>query len=277
MSANTSNDWMLSEEQIADYKRDGYLVINDFLSEEEMQPLEEYFQAFTTGQYENMGRDFCDMSGPYSRDVEDFNLINAVLPRKYERALRDNVYERRAQHLAQQLIGSSATLDYDQFLSKKPNKPEALFAWHQDLGYWPTGTPDTVTTTFSLALDDADLDNGCLRVVPGSNREEEIRPHQPVFRSTSGLRDEAHVLEVKIEEQEEIAYLPVKRGGITIHDERIVHGSSGNSTDRWRRTYIVAFRSKACVDFERSIGFTHSHNDNINWQTHLDALGGESN
>jgi len=66
--------------------------------------------------------------------------------------------------------------------------------------------------------------------------------------------------------------LPVKRGGVTIHDERIVHGSSGNTTNRWRRTYIVAYRSKACVDYEREIGFTHSHNDTISWETHLDAL-----
>jgi len=35
----------------------------------------------------------------------------------------------------------------------------------------------------------------------------------------------------------------------------------------------LAFRSQACVDFERTIGFTHSHNDRINWQTHLGALG----
>lgn len=263
---------ILSQEQIASYKQDGYLVVDNFISEEELAVLEPHFEAFTSGQYQGMGRDFCDMSGPYSRDFEEFNLINAVLPRKYEAALQGNSYEQRAQALAKQLIGESATLDYDQFLSKKPNKPEALFAWHQDLGYWPTGTPDTKTATFSLALDDADEANGCLRVVPGSNREEHIRPHKPVFRSESGLRDEAHVLEVEIEDNDQVSLLPVKRGGITIHDERIVHGSAGNRTDRWRRTYILAYRSKACVDYERSIGFTHSHNDEINWVTHLDAL-----
>ena len=45
--------------------------------------------------------------------------------------------------VARQLIGEDATLDYDQLLSKRPGKPDARFAWHQDLGYWPTGTPDT--------------------------------------------------------------------------------------------------------------------------------------
>jgi len=40
-----------------------------------------------------------------------------------------------------------------------------------------------------------------------------------------------------------------------------VHGSGGNTSDRWRRGYIVAFRSEATVAAERALGFTHSHND----------------
>ena len=35
----------------------------------------------------------------------------------------------------------------------------------------------------------------------------------------------------------------------------------------------MSHRSRATVEYERSIGFTHSHNDEINWETHLDALG----
>jgi ectoine hydroxylase-related dioxygenase (phytanoyl-CoA dioxygenase family) len=68
-------------------------------------------------------------------------------------------------------------------------------------------------------------------------------------------------------------FIPLRRGDMTVHDERIVHGSSGNqSKDRWRRTYIVAFRHEETVEYERSTGFNHSHNDKINWQTHLGAL-----
>jgi hypothetical protein len=37
--------------------------------------------SFIGGEVPDMGRDFCDMSGPYDRAVEDFSLINAVLPR----------------------------------------------------------------------------------------------------------------------------------------------------------------------------------------------------
>ena len=86
-------------------------------------------------------------------------------------------------------------------------------------------------------------------------------------------RSKSHILSVELTDADTVVDLPLKRGDITVHDELIVHGSGGNSSpDRWRRTYIVAFRPKACVDFERSIGFTHSHNDTITWETHLGAL-----
>ena len=140
---------------------------------------------------------------------------------------------------------------------------------HQDLGYWPTGTPEPLTATCSLALDDADAQNGCLKVVPGSQKQG-LRPHRPLMGDD---RSKSHILGVTLSGDDRVVELPLRRGDITVHDELIVHGSGGNaSPDRWRRTYIVAFRSQACVAFERSIGFTHSHNDAITWETHLGAL-----
>jgi phytanoyl-CoA hydroxylase len=272
---------VLSAEQRAAFHRDGYLVIDDFLSEAELAPIETVFERFLKGDAEcvaGMRRDFCDMSGPYDRAFADFNIVNAVLPRKYAPGLVGNLFELRAQRLAEQLIGPEARLDYDQFLSKRPGRDQAVFAWHQDLGYWPTGTPDTRTTTFSLALDDATPENGCLQVVPGSHLEPELRPHRPAFRTdpTTGLREEAHTLTIELRPEDKIVFLPVKRGGISIHNERIVHGSAGNPSPRWRRTYILAHRPRATVEFERSIGFTHSHNDSVAWETHLEALRGSS-
>jgi phytanoyl-CoA hydroxylase len=269
----TGSDFLLSAEQVATYERDGYLVLEGVLNEAELASLEPTFQRFIEGRVPGMGRDFCDMSGPYGRKFEDFNLVNAVLPRVYVPALVGNVFEERATSIARQLMGRDATLDYDQFLAKRPHRDAAVFAWHQDLGYWPTGTPDTRTVTCSLALDDATVENGCLQVVPGSHREPSLRPHRPSSWSTSPeLREEAHTLTVELRPADRVVTLPVKRGGITVHNERIVHGSRGNSTSGWRRTYVVAHRSERTVAYERSIGFTHSHNDAISWTTHLQAL-----
>ncbi len=262
-------DYILSEDEIARFHRDGYVTLRGVLTEAEIASIEPEFERFMRGEVTGMGRDFCDMSGPYDRKFEDFSLVNAVLPRRYRPELRDNIYERRSASIARQLIGDAATLDYDQFLAKRPAKPDAVFTWHQDLGYWPTGTPDPLTATCSLALDDADSENGCLRVVPGSQKKG-LRPHRPLM---GGNREKSHILSVELTADDPVVELPLKRGDITVHDEMIIHGSGGNSSPhRWRRTYITAFRSRACVEFERAIGFTHSHNDAISWETHLGAL-----
>jgi phytanoyl-CoA hydroxylase len=273
MSQNAGDVYPLTPEQIETYRQSGYLVLLNVLSDAELRPIEAAFERFIRGEVHGMGRDFCDMSGPYGRAFEDFNLINAVLPRFYDPSLVNNVFEQRASSIAEQLIGKDARLDYDQFLAKRPRRPEAIFAWHQDLGYWPTGAPDTRTVTCSLALDDATLENGCLKVVPGSHLEGKLRPHRPLSWSTSPeLRAEAHTLTVELSADDRVVALPLRRGSITVHNERIVHGSAGNLSDGWRRTYVIAHRLRQTVEYERSIGFTHSHNDAINWQTNLEAL-----
>ena len=52
--------------------------------------------------------------------------------RRYYSALAGNIYEQRGQRLARQLYeGADMRYDYDQFLNKRPRKPNAVFAWHQ--------------------------------------------------------------------------------------------------------------------------------------------------
>ena len=67
--------------------------------------------------------------------------------------------------------------------------------------------------------------------------------------------------------------VPIRAGDITVHSEGVLHGSGGNTTtDSWRRAYIVAFRSASTVDAERELGFTHSHNDDVQVLERVDGL-----
>ena len=176
------------------------------------------------------------------------------------------MYKRQGLHLARQLYPESdMVFDFDQILCKRPQKTEAMFAWHSDIAYWPR-TLDESTATISLALDDANEENGCLRVVSGSHHEE-LRWHSPLSGKTGkNAREVGHALFCNVDAKDTIINLEVKRGSVTIHNERIVHGSGGNtSKDRLRRTYIVVFRPRATVAWERARGFTHSHKSTFNW------------
>ena len=263
------NQYRITPEEIERYKQEGYLILNEVLTEEEVAMLDPWFEHFIQGHEPNMGRDFCDMSQPYGTPVEEFQLVNAMLPSHYRPELANNIFFQLAQSIARQLYEGQAAMDYEQFLAKKPNKKQAEFAMHQDLGYWPK-TENTWTATFSLAMNDATVENGCLQVVPGTNREPELRQHRPKDYGNAGAeglsRDDSHTLVIESKPGEEPVYLPVRRGSLTIHDERIVHGSGGNHSADWRKTYVMAFRDEKTIAEERAIGFTHSHNDTVDWE-----------
>ncbi|HEX6273405.1 MAG TPA: phytanoyl-CoA dioxygenase family protein [Polyangiaceae bacterium] len=242
----------------------GWIRLPNFVDEAELAALERDYMALLRREIPVTGRDYCDMAGDYARPIEDFEILNVMLPRRYHPALAGNVYERRAADVARQLCGDDMVLDYDQFVAKPPHKPGAVFHWHQDLGYWPI-TDDTRTASFWLALDDTRLDNGCLRFVRGSHREPELRAHLPLHDD----RSKSHTLVATVDESRELVdTAELRRGDVTVHHERAVHGSGGNGSARWRRGYVVAFRSHATVARERELGFTHSHNDDVqvlNW------------
>lgn len=135
-----------------------------------------------------VGKDLCDMSGcSEDRSKEDFTLFNAMLPRIYLPEIQGNIFEQRCQDIANQLCDGDMVIDYDQILAKRPMTTDSVFAWHQDLAYWPITKGDQRTATCWLALDDSTIENGCMRFVPASHLELKLRPHTPgikPFRSS---------------------------------------------------------------------------------------------
>lgn len=273
----SNDEYNLTSEQIESFHKDGCITLENVLTEEEVESLCSVFDQFVSGDIPVPGKDFCDMSQPFGTPYEDWNLVNCMLPSRYHPPLTNNIYERIANNIASQLFrrdGFTMVKDYDQLLNKRPNRTAAVFAWHQDMAYWPgiealnMSVNTTATCTFSLALDDSDEENGCLRYVAGSGSSKILRPHRPVNQN----REEGHALITDVNEDEPIRYAPARKGSITIHDEYVVHGSGGNASPyRQRRTYVLAYRAKEIVEAERRIGFTHSHNDQVNWDTFEDG------
>jgi phytanoyl-CoA hydroxylase len=247
------------------FHRDGYVHLAGLLTEDEVAALAVVYDRFLRREIEVPGKDYCDMAGDYGRDPADFSIVNVMLPRRYFPAWQGNVLERRAQQVAEQLHGAGMVLDYDQLLAKQPHKEDAVFAWHQDMAYWPE-TPDTRTATVWLAIDDSTIENGCMRFVPATAGEKQLRPHRPVF----GGRGESHALGTVLRPEDVVVPVPIRRGDCTVHNERVMHGSGGNLTGGYRRAYVVALRSVDTVATERELGFTHSHNDAADV---LDAVG----
>jgi phytanoyl-CoA hydroxylase len=258
MAEMADAEYLITDEHRRLFREQGFVHLSGLLTKAEVDQIAIDYDRFLRREIEVPGKDYCDMAGDYGRDPADYSIINVMLPRRYHPAWVGNVVEQRSASVARQLLGHDMELDYDQLLAKQPYKDDAIFAWHQDMAYWPE-TPDTRTATVWLAIDESTVDNGCMRFVPATTHEATLRPHRPLF----GGRGTSHALGADLRDDDVVVTMPIRKGDCTVHNERVMHGSGGNHTAGFRRAYILAYRASATIATERHLGFTHSHNDSL--------------
>ena len=116
------------------------------------------------------------------------------------------------------------------FFAKRPGD-ESFVGWHQDITYWGLEPADDVVTAW-LALSDAQVDNGCMRVLPGSHRGT-LRTHENKFGTANMLMSSQEVT-LSHAEQDRVVYVPLEPGQASIHHSRLLHGSRSNPSSRPR-------------------------------------------
>ena len=118
---------------------------------------------------------------------------------------------------------------------KYPRDP-GYISWHQDGTYW--GLDSTRVTTAWVALTDSVLDNGCMRVLPGSHRRQ-ILPHRDTYAPDNRL-SRGQEVEVEVDEQDAVDVV-LRAGEMSLHHVNIIHGSSPNSSDGSRIGFAPRF------------------------------------
>jgi ectoine hydroxylase-related dioxygenase (phytanoyl-CoA dioxygenase family) len=135
---------------------------------------------------------------------------------------------------AAQLLGGSVRFWHDQLFCK-PARHGGVVAWHQDYSYW-TRTQPLAHLTCWIALDDSNLENGCLHYIAGSH-------HWPDLPITGLVGDMSAINAVLNEEQRREFEHPVavelKKGEASFHHPRLVHGSFANYSGYSRRATVI--------------------------------------
>ena len=113
--------------------------------------------------------------------------------------------------------------------------------WHQDAPYWPNITPNDAQITAWVALDDVDIDNGCMSMVPGSHRwgnaadTIHTAPHFCALPATYQGHEVA------------VVRRPVQAGHVHFHHSLTWHGSHANTSGRPRRAIAFHFMNEDTV------------------------------
>lgn len=188
------------------YRNDGYLLVRQLLD----GPTLDAVRAERAR--------FADPAAPLSVEVQ---LVHR------SRVLRELVTGGPQVALAVEVLGPDVCFTHQQFVSKGAAAGSASdVPWHQDSGYGRLEPPTDLTVW--IALDDTDEHNGCLWVLPGSQRLG-LRPHGQVGRLRGTDVDDAGVA------------VPMAAGDALLFSGHLLHRSLPNATGRPRHALYLRY------------------------------------
>jgi hypothetical protein len=206
----TINPQILTKEQISAFNRDGYLRGLRIFSAEEIGEIRRYFDDL--------------LARTLAAGGDSYSISTAHL--RYGRVY-DILTDRRIVDRVKDLLGEDVIAWGSHFFCKMPGDGKRV-SWHQDSSYWPL-TPSKAVTAW-LAIDDASVENACMRFIPGSH-------HLGHLTYTLSENDEANVLNQTVVGAETLGQpvdVELKSGEISIHSDLLLHGSEANQSSKRR-------------------------------------------
>jgi len=201
---------VLTADEIARYNRDGYLKPFRIFDPDEIAAIRAYFDDLLQRVMQTGGN--------------SYSISTAHL--KYG-PVYDLLANPRIVAYVADLLGDNVVGWGSHFFCKMPHDGKRV-AWHQDASYWPLSKAKTVTVW--LAIDDADVGNGCMRFLAGSHHFGHLtfRPSTP---------EEHNVLDQTVEHAEQYGTpvdVELRAGEMSMHSDLLLHGSEANESDRRR-------------------------------------------
>jgi phytanoyl-CoA hydroxylase len=229
--------YLLSEEQINYYQANGFVVIEDFLSPEElenwrvtiMKAIKERAGQKMPGKDIKVGED-----DGINEDTEYFGKVFDQLINLWQtdEEVKKLMMDERIGRMAADLAGvDGIRIWHDQALFKRPWANPT--AWHLDTPFWSFS--DRKALSIWIALDDATLENGCLYFMPGSF-------HSTTFENVGIGKNMDGIFQV-YPQFANIASVaaPMKAGSCSFHNGLTIHGAGANMTKGFRRAMTCAY------------------------------------
>jgi hypothetical protein len=226
---------MLTEQQIARYREDGYLLIENAVPPEQLRALRdvahEFIEHSRTLTASDEVYDLDEGHGP-----ETPRLTRIKIPHKQHAVFDQALRSEQMRGYFQDLLGPNVFLQTSKLNTKAPGGGAAV-EWHQDWAFYPHTNDDMLA--FGLMLEDVDADTGPMMVIPGSHKGPVLSHHNNgVFCGAINPDDpDFHF--------DKATTLTGKAGDMTVHHVRTLHGSAPNHGDRAR---LILFFEAGAAD-----------------------------
>ena len=153
--------------------------------------------------------------------------------------------------MVEQLIGPDIALWNMSFFAK-PAVNGKRTPWHQDGQYWPISP--LATCTVWIAIDDATVENGCMRFIPGSHKDKRLMAHNENNDTALTLNQELQPQEYDASKAVDVV---LEAGQISLHDVYLAHGSEINTSKKPRRGMTLRLMpTTSLYDRERAHGMS---------------------
>ena len=220
---------MLTQDQLDSYDRNGYLSVENVLPAETIDALRQVTGEFVEKSRQVISHDeIFDLEPGHSPENPRVRRLKS--PASVHPIYKQTLNDARILDLVAQLIGPAIRYNGDK-LNIKSAEGGSPVEWHQDITFYPHTNDDLLAV--GVAIDDMNLENGCLMVIPGSHKGPLYDHHQEgVF--VGAVTDPTF-------EPRNAVPVQVKAGGISIHHTRLLHGSAPNTSEKPRRLLLFQY------------------------------------
>lgn len=155
-------------------------------------------------------------------------------PRLFEFLMADEILD-----LVEPILGPNIGLWASHFIAKEPNVGRAT-PWHEDSAFWEgrLDRMDQIVTVW-FALDHTDKENGCMKVIPGTH-DNGFSAYVDVDKSDNTFGRE---IRPELIDEAKAVHFELEPNQCSLHDGRIIHGASANTSDRRRAGYTMRYFS----------------------------------
>ncbi|WPV67810.1 phytanoyl-CoA dioxygenase family protein [Chitinophaga sp. LS1] len=219
---------MITTTQVNQYKEKGYLVIPDLFSKEEIAALRKETADIFRGK-----RGVVEGMIDTDDDISDEEVLKKYVaihfPHKISPVIYKALFHKGVIDVLNGIIGPDVKCMQSMLFVKGPGK--AGQSWHQDEFYIPTR--DRSLTGVWIAIDDANVENGCLWIIPG-------KPGYIMRRVENSSKEYADVDTVDVTRFDKDSIpVEVKSGSVVFFHGYTLHSSLRNKTDDCFRTALV--------------------------------------
>jgi ectoine hydroxylase-related dioxygenase (phytanoyl-CoA dioxygenase family) len=227
----------ITDEQVAEFREQGFTHVERLTTDAEVDWLRERFAEVFQPEHENVLGGYFDASRPLGSTEATSGppvLPQSIRPELKWPELLETVAHRNAVRIAARLLDVEvgAVESWTHMIDKPPRTGHDT-PWHQDEAFWELELGYHACAVW-LALDDVDIDNGCMQFLPGSHRRG-IVPHRHLY-------DDPRVSALVIDDDTDFSAavpVPLRAGGATFHTQTTMHHTGPNRTDRRRRAYAI--------------------------------------